>query len=383
MTDEKNEKKSSRIGPPNPPNDRDQQFAFLIQCAGDKNEMEKWNEWRENFPNAKINFNNRVLSKKNLDGANLSGANLSGATLSDVELKDAKLNNTNLSRATIDAANLSYAHCSGTDFRGAKLSSIHFVGATFHKIKIDLNTDFSTTNLDSALIQSGIRQLIEYVNRRRRWEDWCGNNGCKGWLVSKFWYFSDFGRSTGRIMFFFTAFSLIFGFLFWGWGWLHHYNFCQIEPPVDGLFLEKKTIGNWVLGGGGNIEFSKVSDASCGLAFTRALYFSVVTMTTLGFGDWHANPNGYSGHILLSIQVILGYALLGALVTRFAILFAADGPEAKEVLEPEETLWRKFKKMFVSIARRVLRLGFLVLFALCTSALVLFCMILVSGICRF
>jgi len=69
------------------------------------------------------------------------------------------------------------------------------------------------------------------------------------------------------------------------------------------------------------------------LAPFRALYFSVVTMTTLGFGDMYANAHsfwrGLFGSVLLVLQVILGYVLLGALVTRFAVLFTASGPTAK------------------------------------------------------
>jgi len=60
--------------------------------------------------------------------------------------------------------------------------------------------------------------------------------------------------------------------------------------------------------------------------FWHALYFSVVTMTTLGFGDIAANPDSWGGQTLLMLQVILGYVLLGALVTRFAVLFTAGGP---------------------------------------------------------
>ena len=58
----------------------------------------------------------------------------------------------------------------------------------------------------------------------------------------------------------------------------------------------------------------------------RALYFSIVTMTTLGFGDMYAHPESLVGHVLLTIQVILGYVLLGALVTRLNILFTTGGP---------------------------------------------------------
>ena len=63
--------------------------------------------------------------------------------------------------------------------------------------------------------------------------------------------------------------------------------------------------------------------------FVHALYFSVVTMTTLGFGDIAANPDSWQGQVLLMVQVILGYVLLAALVTRFAVLFTAGGPAGR------------------------------------------------------
>jgi hypothetical protein len=61
----------------------------------------------------------------------------------------------------------------------------------------------------------------------------------------------------------------------------------------------------------------------------HALYFSVVTMTTLGFGDIAANPDSWQGQVLLMVQVILGCVLLAALVTRFAVLFTAGGPAGR------------------------------------------------------
>jgi len=52
-------------------------------------------------------------------------------------------------------------------------------------------------------------------------------------------------------------------------------------------------------------------------------------MTTLGFGDMYANKGSIAGHVILAVQVILGYVLLGALVTRFAVLFTAGGPAGR------------------------------------------------------
>ena len=66
-----------------------------------------------------------------------------------------------------------------------------------------------------------------------------------------------------------------------------------------------------------------------GLLVARPVYFSIVTMTTLGFGDMYANKGSIAGHVILAVQVILGYVLLGALVTRFAVLFTAGGPAGR------------------------------------------------------
>jgi len=43
----------------------------------------------------------------------------------------------------------------------------------------------------------------------------------------------------------------------------------------------------------------------------HAFYFSVVTMTTLGFGDIAANPGSWVGQTLLMFQVILAELLMG------------------------------------------------------------------------
>jgi len=53
---------------------------------------------------------------------------------------------------------------------------------------------------------------------------------------------------------------------------------------------------------------------------------------TLGFGDMYANKGSIGGDVILAVQVILGYVLLGALVTRFAVLFPAGGQGGVGVL---------------------------------------------------
>ena len=64
------------------------------------------------------------------------------------------------------------------------------------------------------------------------------------------------------------------------------------------------------------------------LVLIRAIHFSIVIMT-VGFTNMHANAHSFWAHILVSLQMILGFVLLGALVTRFAVLFTAGGPAGK------------------------------------------------------
>ena len=123
-------------------------------------------------------------------------------------------------------------------------------------------------------------------------------------IVRSFWSISDYGRSTARIVLVFFALAI-------GFGVFYHF-FREDGKPIVGHLLRDES-GVTVPGE---------------LRFVRAVYFSIVTMTTLGFGDAYANPSSHLGQFLLSLQVTLGYVLLGALVTRFAVLFTAGGPAA-------------------------------------------------------
>ena len=65
---------------------------------------------------------------------------------------------------------------------------------------------------------------------------------------------------------------------------------------------------------GGLIELPK-HEARTVSAFTY-VYFSVVTFSTLGFGD--VTPLNWAGELLVIVEVFLGYVMLGGLITIFA-----------------------------------------------------------------
>jgi len=65
-------------------------------------------------------------------------------------------------------------------------------------------------------------------------------------------------------------------------------------------------------------QFHQVTGTDMGLRLTfwKSFYFSIVTFTTLGFGDVVADNT--SAHILVTLEVILGYIMLGGLISIFA-----------------------------------------------------------------
>lgn len=185
----------------------------------------------------------------------------------------------------------------------------------FVDCSVDRNTDFRGVGLDSSRMDIELKQLLKYNIRRMNWKDWYDNHWFSKWPVRLFWSLSDYGWSTRRIIFWFFGLAFIFAAIYYGLGAIDYYVLGVKDQPgvVNNLFIEENIAGQprilteWL------VPF-------------RAIYFSIVTMTTLGFGDMYAKGESFWGHLLLMVQVIFGYILLGALVVRFANLFASDGP---------------------------------------------------------
>ena len=297
------------------------QYDMLKRCS-DKKDITEWNEWvEENYPSEEI-----LLEGAKLNKAYLANAILIEAHLEHAELYEAILTNCNLIDAHLDGADLGYAHLEGAD-----LSSAYLQGACLFMAVVDgstlickcevnrhstgaigslsRGTDFRGVGLDSARIDAATKQLLKYNIRRMNWEEWYKEHWLLRWPVQAFWAMSDYGMSTLRVMGVFFVLALLFAAVYMNWGYW--------RPP--GI------VSNLVVQPG-------VDEAAWhyfGRVLIRPVYFSVVTMTTLGFGDMYANKGSIGGHVLLILQVILGYVLLGALVTRFAVLFTAGGPAGK------------------------------------------------------
>ncbi len=304
-----------------------------------------WNKWRKENPEIIPDLNWASLSRKNLGGANLERAILINATLTGADLRRANLKGAYLIRADLRGANLLRANLKGAEFNnahleGACLLECNLGGAEFGwaflqnadfsraivdgetmiwGCRIDKKTKCEGVGLGNIRINPKERQLLEYNIRRMNWEQWYKyKDWDTGWpkkkrncvirslmfFIQLFWWMSDYGRSTKRIIWTFVVMSL---------------SFAMVYYFAAGLINDLHGTGTWY------------SD------LVRACYFSVVTMTTLGFGDMYANKGSMAGHLLLIFQVILGYVLLGALITRFAVLFQAGGPTGDFEPMDEET----------------------------------------------
>jgi len=357
MTEEKNSKsKSKEEQPKNERKLNKEQYYRLIECSKKGPEgIEEWNKWRDenleeeiwlegaDLSNANLQraylwqanlqgacffgakLQDAILNASNLQGADLRGAELQGAYLKEAELQGANLISARLQGAHFDRANLQGAKLLFTKLQGATLEGTELQGANLHdanlqgaKLReafvdgstsfldcdIDESTDFRETALENVLIESGTKTLLKYNIRRMNWRDWYVNKRFLQWPVKLFWSLSNYGISTLRIIIWFFVLALFFAAI---------YSNCACWwPPgvVSNLSVEPHLpLWHYFL-----------------LVLLRPVYFSIVTMTTLGFGDMFAHDESLLGHLLLTIQVILGYVLLGALVTRLAVLFTADGP---------------------------------------------------------
>ena len=273
------------------------------------------------------------MATANLDGADFSGANLVGADLSLSRLYGANLTNCNLTATNFQGAHLmdadlSLSNANGADFRNAFLMGTRIENSSLSSVKFNRWAVYRGIRLsgsygsqlfmrfahDQSFIeefrgQSSARPLIK-VSGKAHFLRQCfahvkifpsirRQNPKKymSWIIYLIWStMSDCGRSFFLWFSWSVFFAMIFGAAYAGYpapDWLPDplaHFLIDIAPSID----------------------AQGRDAT---AFTP-YYFSFVTFTTLGFGD--VLPNNLAGEIWLTLEVVLGYIMLGGLISIFA-----------------------------------------------------------------
>ena len=205
------------------------------------------------------------FTQSSLRGADLRCADLQGARLHSCNLEDVDASNADLRNAEFDESRVAGAIFDGADLRGGRMKGVQdFEQASF------LGTDIRDTDFRGAY---AIRRRIvdenylhEFRSKNRRSE----------WIYRLWWLTSDCGRS------------------FWRWGvW---------TGLMVGLFAVAYSFVD--------IDFGDYETP------LSPLYFSVVTLTTLGYGD--VLPMTIGAQIVCMIEVIVGYVALGGLLSILA-----------------------------------------------------------------
>ncbi len=275
------------------------------------------------------------LSGAELSGANLTGAVLSGATLFGAVLEGCELLAANLREANLDECRAERAGFGGADLRGAVLTGAVLRGAVFSGARLagarlgaaDLadgrlrEADLTGADLHGAILRNadltdsrvGGASFSQADLRGARLTGVCGfeeaawigvdlrDSDLRGALRLRRFildenYLHEF-RTSGRLE----------AALYWVW-WLT--SDCGRSFARWGLWVVLV-----VAGFAAAYRFVEV-DYGDHPTLLSPIYFSVVTITTLGYGD--AVPASVAAQGVAMLQVVVGYLALGGLISIFA-----------------------------------------------------------------
>lgn len=272
------------------------------------------------------NLSGAKLFKANLTGANLSNANLNGAELTAANLSDANLEDTQVMKAGLGMAvlhraklfqtnlqqsTLTKADLTGADMRCACLSQARMREAILHK------TDLTSANLRSADISrcllfktaftdSDMRDVNLYGMKGFESADWVGAD-MRGINFSGAYLLRRFAMDQNYIKEFRES-SRLSSYVYYLW-WLS--SDCG-RSITRWLVM----IGVFVLIFSGIYQFVEIDHGRHEMNWFQPIYFSLVTMTTLGYGD--VVPVSTPAQMITMLQVVMGYVMLGGLLSIFS-----------------------------------------------------------------
>ncbi|MBI1924102.1 pentapeptide repeat-containing protein [Candidatus Poribacteria bacterium] len=159
-------------------------------------------------------------------------------------------------------------------------------------------TNFSGVNTITLMNGASNPYLKRYIEDEQWIESWRRREGWKRVLFILWEATSHCGRSFGLWTFWSLVIALSFGLLY-------------KDIPCPSL-LGNTFIGKFIIWANPEISVNAPTPDNWYTPF----YFSIVTFTTLGFGD--VQPANGAGQFWITLEVILGYVMLGGLISIFA-----------------------------------------------------------------
>jgi len=239
-----------------------------------------------NFKGAWLSYSNLSgsdLRESNLEEAELEKADLQGANLTEANLQGTQLLDANLQEAQFERANLRGSVLRGANLKKANLRYVNLEEANVARVIYDRRTRFRGIRVATSFGSQRFRRFAldqDYVEELR------GNaRTWRFWFIYLPWLIlADCGRSILLWASWAALFALGFGVKFWTLG-------------RDSFEIN-------------NLDFSLPS----------TIYYSIVTFTTLGFGD--ITPSTHAAAFWVAAEVVIGYVMLGGLISIFANKFA-------------------------------------------------------------
>ncbi|MGG3281343.1 ion channel [Paenibacillus solani] len=185
--------------------------------------------------------------------------------------------NSNLTLSNFD--NCSFEH---GDLCGAWISSVSFKDSNLGYVKFDRKTDFYNIDTD-AFAGSTNPLFLDNIRRKHFLKNFKNHSVANKIVYYIWWVISDCGQSFFRWFGWSVIISIIFGALY---------------SAFSDSFI--------ITSGRDLTPFS-------------FYYYSVVTFSTLGYGD--ISPANLLGEILVTLEVVIGYIMLGGLLSIFADKF--------------------------------------------------------------
>lgn len=240
---------------------------------GKKSLQERWSQDRgKNIISAwkASGFERSILDErvgKFYNHTDLRGINLSGMRIENADLSNVDLYFSNLNKTVFHNVKLQDSWLSESDIRGAAFEWCNMDKVLVDKVKFNSETKFTGVNLGviNFTLSEMLRDLALGQGRISYLED---NNPKIAWFLR---ISCDYGRSIRR-----WALWVIASVLF----------FALIYCLFPGLISKN--------------------------GFIDSIYFSLITFTTLGYGD--ITPVGTIGKIVVITEVSLGYVMGGLLV---------------------------------------------------------------------
>jgi uncharacterized protein YjbI with pentapeptide repeats len=205
-----------------------------------------------------------------LSEANLTGADLRAATLETCNIRSADMTGATLTRADLQGADLQQSNVMGASFEVANLQRARLLGIRNYTQANWIGTDIREIDLRGAYL---IRRFISDENYLYEFRS---RSKYHAVLYRLWWLTSDCGRSLLR------------------------WTLCVVAVTV--LFA--------VLYAATEVDYGRYR------TLFSPLYYSVVTLTTLGYGD--VVPASGQAQVIASIQAVLGYVGLGGFLSILA-----------------------------------------------------------------